>query len=248
MSTDRITEVLWAERPPADPAANVATIVSRLRRVVGPDLVVGLPGAYALGGTWSLDLTEAEQLCAQAVSRAAAGEHAVAEAVAAAAQDLLGSGTALLGEEDDDWVGRVRREVDALRREARHHRVVALLALDAARAVAVASAGTEPDPYDERAVRDLMRALAADGQVAAALATYDRLAARLREDLGTEPDRSTAELHVALLREPGTIEQQDEEAHGRVEALPQLSPSAAGDSSTSSVRRGTTCSPGATSS
>ena len=223
VTTDRVVEVLWADRPPADPAANVATIVSRIRRVVGPDLVVGLSGAYALGGAWSLDLSEAEQLCAQAVSRAAAGEHAVAEAAAAAAQELLGSGTALLGEEDDDWVAQVRREVDALRREARHHRVVALLALDTGRAVSVASAGTEPDPYDERAVRDLMRALAADGQVAAALATYDRLVARLREDLGTEPDRSTAGLHLALLREPGVVEQQDEEVPGRAEAPPQMS-------------------------
>ena len=48
-----------------------------------------------------------------------------------------------------------------------------------------------------------MRALAADGQVAAALAAYDRLARTLRDDLGTDPDRATADLHLALLREPG---------------------------------------------
>ncbi len=222
VTTDRITEVLWADRPPSDPAANVATIVSRLRRTLGPDLVVGLPGAYALGGAWSLDVTEAEQLCAQAASLAAAGQHAVAEAAAAAAQELLGSGIALVGEEDGDWVDHVRREVDAVRRDARHHRVVALLVLDTGRAVAVASSGTGPDPYDERAVRDLMRALAADGQVAAALATYDRLTQRLREDLGTEPDRATADLHVTLLREPGAVEQ-DEDGPTRAVTPPQMS-------------------------
>ena len=204
VGTDRIVDAVWHDEPPADPAANVATLVSRLRRVVGPDLVAGLPGSYALGGTWSLDLVEAEHWCAQAANRVAAGEHAVAESAAAAAQELLGSGPALPDEADDDWVVQVRREADALRREARHHRVAALLVLDPGRAVAAASAGLVPDPYDERAVRDLMRALAADGQGAAALAAYDRLARTLREDLGTEPDRATADLHLALLRDPGT--------------------------------------------
>ena len=222
VATDHLVEVLWADRPPADPAANVATIVSRLRRTVGRDLVVGLPGAYALGGSWSLDLAEAEQLCAQAASRSAAGQHAVADAAAAAAQELLGTGTALLDEDDDGWVVEVRREADALRREARHHRVVALTALDSGRAVAMASAGTLPDPYDERAVRDLMRALAADGQATAALEAYDRLAGTLREELGTEPDRATADLQVTLLRAPGVVEH-DEVAPASAQAPPPMS-------------------------
>ncbi|MCW2738039.1 AAA family ATPase, partial [Nocardioides sp.] len=203
VATDRLVEALWRDDPPADPAANLATLVSRIRRIVGPDVVVGLPGTYALGGDWSLDIVEAEQLCAQAASRLAAGEHAVAASAASAAQELLGTGAALLDEADDDWVAEVRRETDVLRREARHHHVAALLELDPGRAVAVASAAPAPDPYDERAVRDLMRALAADGQVAAALEAYDHLRRRLREDLGTEPDRATVDLHLGLLREPG---------------------------------------------
>lgn len=203
VATERIVEALWHDHPPADPAANVATLVSRLRRTVGPGLVVGLPGAYVLGGAWSVDLEEARQWCVQAVGRSAAGEHALAETAAAAAQDLLGTGPALPDEDDDDWVLEVRREADALRRDARHQRVAALLPIDPARAVPVASAGPAPDPYDERAVRDIMRALAADGQVAGALAAYDRLARALRDDLGTEPDRASADLQLTLLRQPG---------------------------------------------
>src|SRR5699024_732433 len=88
VATGRVVEALWHDEPPADPAANVATLVSRLRRAVGPDLVVGLPGAYVLAGAWSLDLEEARQLCAQAGVRSASGEHALAESAAAAAQDL----------------------------------------------------------------------------------------------------------------------------------------------------------------
>lgn len=201
VATDRIVEALWHDAPPADPAANVATLVSRVRGAAGSSLVVGLPGAYALGGAWSLDVVEAEQWCAEAATRLAAGEHALADSAAAAAQLVLGTDPALLDESDDDWVVRLRDEVDDLRRTARHHRVAALLELDPAAAVRVASAGVAPDGYDERAVRDLMRALAADGQASAALTVYDRLARRLRDDLGADPDRATADLHVALLRE-----------------------------------------------
>ena len=219
VTTDRIVEALWHGDPPRDPAANVATLVSRLRRAVGSGIVVGLPGAYGLGGTWSLDLEEARQWCAQAAGRAAAGELALAETAAAAAQALLGSGPALPDEDDDDWVLEVRREADALRRDARHQRVAALVEVEPARAVPVASAGVAPDPYDERAVRDLMRALAADGQVAAALAAYDRLARTLRDDLGTDPDRASTDLHLALLRHPGPTR-----AEGRLPRVPIAAP------------------------
>ena len=68
-------------------------------------------------------------------------------------------------------------------------------------AVRVAEEAAALDPFDEQAVRDLMRALVADGRSAAALAAYDALAARLRDELGTDPDHATAELHLAILRE-----------------------------------------------
>ena len=57
------------------------------------------------------------------------------------------------------------------------------------------------DPFDERAVRDLMRAAVAAGRPAAALTAYDALARRLRDELGTDPAAATAELHLAVLRE-----------------------------------------------
>ncbi|SEC99973.1 Predicted ATPase [Nocardioides exalbidus] len=204
-STDRLVEALWPEAVPADPAANVATLVSRARRtlgpVLGPDLLLGTPGSYRLGGTWTLDLTEASQLAAEAGTRLGSGEHALAEASAAAALDLLGPGPALADEGEADWVLQVRREADGLRREARHHRVVALLALDPGRAVSIAADGVAADRFDERAARDHMQALAADGRAAAALVAYDALVDALRDELGTDPSRATADLHLALLRE-----------------------------------------------
>jgi DNA-binding SARP family transcriptional activator/tetratricopeptide (TPR) repeat protein len=198
--TDRIVDALWHDTPPSDPAANVATLVSRIRRTLGPSLVVGLPGAYGLGGPWGVDLIDAERWCAEAAARLGAAEHALADSAATAALDLLGGQVALLDEADDDWVLAVRGQVDGLRRSARRHRVAALLHLDPDTAVRVATDGVASDPYDEQAVRDLMRALAADGRVSGALAAYDRLARTLREELGTDPDPATEALHLSLLR------------------------------------------------
>jgi hypothetical protein len=36
-----LVEALWGGRPPADPDANLATLVSRLRAVLGPDAIAG---------------------------------------------------------------------------------------------------------------------------------------------------------------------------------------------------------------
>jgi tetratricopeptide (TPR) repeat protein len=127
------------------------------------------------------------------------------------ALDLLGTQPALVDEPDADWVRGVRREADGLRRHARHLLASALLASDPLAAEEVAQQAVLADPFDERAVRDLMRAAVAAARPAAALTAYDALARRLRHELGTDPAAATSELHLAVLREsalpadPGTV-------------------------------------------
>ena len=200
---DRIVEALWPGDPPADPAANVATLVSRTRRLLGADLLTATGRAYGLAarGPWVVDLDEASRLTAEAAARAAAGEAALAVAAAGSALELLGSQPALVDEDDADWVLRVRREADGLRRRARHLLAESLTPIEPAGAARVAAESVAADPFDEQAVRTLMRALVADGRASAALAAYDDLAARLREELGTSPDRESVDLHVSVLRE-----------------------------------------------
>ena len=55
------------------------------------------------------------------------------------------------------------------------------------------------DPYDEAALRVLMRAYAAAGRPASALAAYARVRERLSEDLGVDPAPETEELHTLIL-------------------------------------------------
>jgi DNA-binding SARP family transcriptional activator len=200
---DRIVEALWPEGAPNDPAANVATLVSRTRRLLGTSLLTATGRSYglALRGPWLVDLDEAARLANEAAARSAAGEPVLAVAAARAALTLLGTQPALVDEDDAEWVLGVRRVADALRRRARHLLAEALIALEPAEAALVAGEGVADDPFDEQAVRSLMRALVADGRAAAALTSYDDLAARLREDLGTSPDRETSDLHLSVLRE-----------------------------------------------
>ena len=45
---DRIVEALWPDDAPADPAANVATLVSRTRKLLGADLLTATGRSYGL--------------------------------------------------------------------------------------------------------------------------------------------------------------------------------------------------------
>ena len=202
---DRIVAVLWPDDPPADPAANVSTLVSRTRRLLG-DALTSAPGrAYGLvgAGAWSVDLDEAGGLLDEADDRLSSGEHGLGAAASRRALDLLGAEHALLDEPDADWVERVRREADALRARGRRLLATALTVVDPPEAVRVASEAVEGDPFDERASRALMRAQVAAGRTAAALSTYDSLAGRLRDELGTDPDRVPRYdgLHLSVLRD-----------------------------------------------
>ena len=62
VTTDRIVDLLWTGDAPRDPGANVATLVSRLRAVLGEGVVHGTRSGYGLlaGGTWSVDLDRAQ--------------------------------------------------------------------------------------------------------------------------------------------------------------------------------------------
>ena len=61
-------------------------------------------------------------------------------------------------------------------------------------------AALERDPYDEAALRVLLRAYVIGGRVAAALAAYASARERMADQLGTDPSPETAALHTAILR------------------------------------------------
>src|SRR3954471_16492656 len=68
LGSGELVAALWPDAPPADPDAVLASLVSRLRRVLGPDAVVGGREGYRVGEVQTdLDrarvlLTDAEHL------------------------------------------------------------------------------------------------------------------------------------------------------------------------------------------
>ena len=54
VSVDRIVDVLWPDERPTAPEQNIATLVSRLRAVLGTDLIQGGRAGYRLvaGPAW----------------------------------------------------------------------------------------------------------------------------------------------------------------------------------------------------
>jgi DNA-binding SARP family transcriptional activator/predicted negative regulator of RcsB-dependent stress response len=200
---DRIVDVLWPAGRPTAPEQNVATLVSRLRAVLGADLIQGGRSGYRLadGPGVMVDLDAAARFCDQAEGKVATAA-AVALAAAERGHALLASGTAISDEPYASWADPAREQVRELLRRLRLIAAEAAIATgDPRLAAGYAAAAMAADPLDEAAHRWYMSASAAAGEQAKALAAYASLRRRLSEELGVDPAPQTRDLHLAILRE-----------------------------------------------
>ena len=202
VSAESLAEAVWGPHLPADPARDLYVLVSRARAVVGSDRIPRRDAGYALlADSW--DRTDLVALTRDAARRRHRGDLAGA-ATAAEAALALNRGRLLADGPETDWVLAERASVRRVIAEARS--IAAEAALSTGRlgdAADHARAALEQDPYDEAAMRILLRALAAAGRPASALAEYAALRRRLRDDLGVDPAAATADLHRQILRGEG---------------------------------------------
>ena len=145
---DRIVETLWVPRRPADPGANVATLVSRTRQAARRRTSWRRTGhAYGLSprGPWVVDLDEAAQLVREAAARAAAGEPVLAQPPRARRPRPCSAPSRRCPRRTTPtgWLA-VRREADDLRRRARRLLAEALTPLEPAEAARVAAEASRP--------------------------------------------------------------------------------------------------------
>ncbi len=204
---DHILGVLWDAKPPAAAEQNVASLVSRLRAVLGAGVIEGGRQGYRLadGPAVGVDLDAAARYCDHA-EHELQNASGVALAAAERALVLLSAGTALADEPYATWADPARDELSRLLRRARLVAAEAALATgDAPGAARHAEAAMEADPLDEAAHRWFMSASAAAGEQARALAAFAALSRRLGEELGADPAPLTRELHLAILREQPTV-------------------------------------------
>lgn len=204
---DSIVEELWGEEAPAGAAQNVASLVSRLRRVLGPERIAGGRGGYRLetAGCW-VDVDEAERLVREAESQLKSGRPALAASASAQARRLMERGEFLEDEPYAPWAVDGRREAARLTRRAQRAGWTAAMAMGEPRAaLELASDAVGVDQLDEEAHRARMQALYLAGDAAGALSAYERLREVLVEELGADPSPETEALHLSILRsEPAT--------------------------------------------
>lgn len=204
VTSGRLVDALWGDRPPRSAAANLHTYVSNLRAVLPPgsdgDRIRRAGGGYALAvGDGELDLRACERLM-----RKAAGARAAGDLDGAAARlervDGLWRGEPLDGlPEAPDWQPELAR-IRELRLTAfenlcavRHELGRAADNIPGARALLVRH------PLRESLWWQLIAALAATGQTAEALAAYADLRERLADELGADPGPALQALHEAIL-------------------------------------------------
>jgi DNA-binding SARP family transcriptional activator/tetratricopeptide (TPR) repeat protein len=193
-----LIDALWDTVPPARPEDQLAVLMSRLRTVLGRDRIEHRDQGYLLHCDW-LDATELAVLTGEMEARREAGHVMGAVAAARVALSLIrGDGPQPL---PGEWAQLRQAELSRLTGRARLVAAAALLeAGDWMAAADAAAAAAERDPYDEAALRLLLRAHVMGGRVAGALSLYASARERMADELGTDPSPETTTLYTAILR------------------------------------------------
>ncbi|HEX9066311.1 MAG TPA: AAA family ATPase [Streptosporangiaceae bacterium] len=197
-----LIDALWGDAPPARPEDQVAVLMSRLRAVLGRDRIEHRDAGYLLRFDW-LDAAELTSLVTELERRRDAGTGASSAPAARVALSLVRGAdpAAAAAAIPGHWAGLRVAELDRLAGRARLAAAAVLLdAGDWTGTIDAAAAALERDPYNEAALRLMLRGYVAGGQVAAALNAYATARQRLADELGTDPSPETAALHTAILR------------------------------------------------
>ncbi|MEU6432329.1 BTAD domain-containing putative transcriptional regulator [Microbispora sp. NPDC046973] len=204
VAAERLTGDLW-EEPPANPAAALHSLVSRLRRELQrglPGAVVSHPAGYLLDvPPQEVDAAEFERL----VRSGRAERDPRRAAVSLRSALSLWRGEALCDAADLPFARVAAARLEELRLSALEARVAADLALaDAAAAGALVAELEElvaAHPLREPFHALLMRALRAAGRRGDALEAFERVRRRLADELGVDPGPELRAAHLEALRE-----------------------------------------------
>jgi predicted ATPase/DNA-binding SARP family transcriptional activator len=212
VSARSLIERLWPEGRPVDAANALQSLVSRLRvalRQAGlPD---GVLESSAVGYRLAAPAAAVDALAFEAQARA--GRQALAsgdpETAAELLREALGRwrGPALADVAGEEFAAAPAARLTELRDAALLDRIEAELALGDSGPTPIGELRelTAADPLAERPAALLMRALAAVGRQAEALAVYQRTRDQLAEDLGVDPSKQLAHAHLAVLRQEVSV-------------------------------------------
>jgi predicted ATPase/DNA-binding winged helix-turn-helix (wHTH) protein len=213
VTTQSLVDAIWGERPPPGADNALHSLVSRLRRALPPGdavTVESLPAGYRLSAAGeATDVAEFERLAAEGRACREAGDAGAAAGRFASALALW-RGAPLADLADAPFAFPVIARLTELRLRTAADRAELALAAGRAGDHAIGRAGGQlvadlqelalAHPLDERLAGLYLRALAADGRPAEALAAFEDLRRGLAETLGTDPSPALRDVHAAILR------------------------------------------------
>jgi len=186
--------------------ARLSVLLSKVRRAIGPGLLVGRAQLELVLPQGALvDLEAAVDALHRAESHVAKGEWAAAWGPASLAYDV-GSRPLLRGQ-DRPWLDDWRRRIDDMQLSGLECLATASLELggpELPQAANCARRLIELAPFRENGYRILMEAFERSGNVAEALRVYDRLRIMLRDELGIPPSSAVQDIYRRLLGDTPT--------------------------------------------
>src|SRR5688500_10697622 len=198
---DELLVAVYGEEAPPDHRPRLSVLLSKLRRVVGPELLPGRAQIeLVLAADAFVDVEAAFEALHRAESHVANGEWAEAWGPSGVAYHV--ASRPLLQGHDRAWLDQWRRRLDDVRLRGLECFGAARLGLGGPTLPQAEECGrrlVELAPYRETGYRILMEALERRSNNAEALLVYDRLRVLLRDELGVAPSPVVQSVYRRLL-------------------------------------------------
>jgi DNA-binding SARP family transcriptional activator len=203
---DELLVAVYGEDATSDHQPRLSVLLSKLRRVIGPELLSGRGEVeLVLPPDAFVDVEAALEALHRAEAHVVNGEWAEAWGPSGVAYHV-GSRPLLRGQ-DRPWLDEWRRRLDDVRLRGLESLAAARLGLGGTalpQAVDCARLLIELAPFRETGHLVLMEALERRGNVAEALRAYDQLRVMLREELGVAPSPAIQDVYRRLLDQANT--------------------------------------------
>ncbi len=204
LDRDELLYAVYGEEATPDHSPRFSVLLSKLRRVVGSELLTGRAQIeLVLSADAFVDVEAALEGLHRAESHVANGEWAEAWGPSGVAYHV--ASRPLLQGHDRPWLNDWRRRLDDVRLRGLECFAAARLGLGGPtlpQAADCARQLIELAPFRETGYLILMEALERSGNVAEALRVYDRLRIMLRDELGIAPSQAVQSVYRRLLGEP----------------------------------------------
>jgi DNA-binding SARP family transcriptional activator len=207
VSSDRLIDELWGERPPRTAVGSLQAYISRLRKVLpGHTLLSEGHGYRLVAGEDQIDARRFEQLVNDARESRAGGDPRRASTLLRNALSLW-RGPVLIDFAYEPFAQAEIARLEELRLAAEEERIDAALDLGRhAELIGELEALIAAHPLRERPRAQLMLGLYRSGRQADALEAYQDARRIMTEDLGIEPTPMLRELEAAILAQDPALE------------------------------------------